>query len=114
MARTPGAEGPVFSTPEIELRITSYQRKCYRDIMIRTQIQLTESQYNALKERAKALNTSMAEMIRDSVQLYLSKAEVRSAEERRRSALSIAGRFDSGLANLAEEHDRYSDEAFSE
>ncbi|MEJ2080353.1 MAG: ribbon-helix-helix protein, CopG family [Acidobacteriota bacterium] len=82
--------------------------------MVRTQIQLTDKQYGALKERARELNISMAEVIRESVQLYLSKAEFRSIEERRESARSIAGRFDSGLTDLAEEHDRYAGEAYSE
>lgn len=81
--------------------------------MVRTQIQLTERQYEALKERAQDRDVSMAELIRESVELYLASSAERSVSERRQSALAVAGRFESGLRDLAERHDDYLDEAFS-
>ena len=55
----------------------------------------------------------MAELIRESVELYLASSAERSVSERRQSALAVAGRFESGLRDLAERHDDYLDEAFS-
>ena len=81
--------------------------------MVRTQIQLTRRQYEALKQRAQTRDVSMAELIRESVEHYLAASADRSADEKRRSAISVAGRFESGLRDLAERHDDYLDEALS-
>ncbi|GAB4111797.1 MAG: hypothetical protein Kow001_13480 [Acidobacteriota bacterium] len=82
--------------------------------MPRTQIQLTEQQYHALKERARLRNVSMAELIRESIELYLATSPERSSAERRQAALAVAGRFESGLRDLAERHDDYLEKAFSQ
>jgi len=81
--------------------------------MVRTQIQLTDEQYQALRECAQDRSVSMAEIIRESVELYLRQSNFQSSEERRRGALEVCGQFGSGLSDLAEQHDRYLDEAFS-
>jgi hypothetical protein len=81
--------------------------------MVRTQIQLTEQQHEALIERARARNVSMAELIRESIELYLATSPERSSTEQRQAALAVAGRFESGLRDLAERHDDYLEEAFS-
>jgi Arc/MetJ-type ribon-helix-helix transcriptional regulator len=81
--------------------------------MIRTQIQLTDEQYKALREFARDRRASMAEIIRESVELYLRQSDFQSSEEKRRRALEVCGQFGSGLSDLAEQHDRYVDEAFS-
>ena len=39
--------------------------------MVRTQIQLDETTYRSLKNRAQAENRSMASVVRDAVDLYL-------------------------------------------
>jgi hypothetical protein len=82
--------------------------------MIRTQIQLTDRQYEALKERARLQNVSMAELVRESIELYLASCPDRSGAEKRRAALSVVGRFESGLKDLAERHDDYLVEALSQ
>ena len=81
--------------------------------MIRTQIQLTDEQYNSLREYARDHSVSMAEIIRESVELYLRQSNFQSSEEKRRRALEVCGQFRSGLSDLAERHDSYLDEAFS-
>lgn len=76
-------------------------------VMIRTQIQLTEKQAEAIKEIAAAEGRSMAEVIRESVETYAVSKGVRSREEQRQAALAITGRFRSGRTNIATDHDDY-------
>jgi hypothetical protein len=81
---------------------------CYDgSIMIRTQIQLTEKQAGALKEIAAIEGRSMADVIRESVEVYAASRGVRDRKELKEAALAIAGRFRSGLANLSARHDDY-------
>lgn len=75
--------------------------------MIRTQIQLEEAQYRALKELAARRRTSVAALIRRAVREWLETSAEVSEEERRRRAIAAAGRFRSGLGDLAEKHDEY-------
>ena len=80
--------------------------------MIRTQIQLTEAQARALKARARREDRSMAELVRESVAEYLARRPAPDVRELARRARDLEGRFRSGGPDLAEEHDRYLDEAF--
>lgn len=74
--------------------------------MIRTQIQLTDAQYEALKLKADQSNCSMAEVIRQAVDAWM--LPTRLEQERQRAlALSVIGRFKSGLTNFSETHDQY-------
>ncbi len=75
--------------------------------MIRTQIQLEETQYRALKELAARQRTSVAELIRRAVENLLETSDWVSDEERRRRAIAAAGRFRSGVGDIAEKHDEY-------
>lgn len=75
--------------------------------MIRTQIQLTEKQAGAIKEIAAIEGRSMADVIRESVEVYTASRGVRDRKELKKAALAIAGRFRSGLANLSARHDDY-------
>jgi hypothetical protein len=80
--------------------------------MIRTQIQLTEEQSEALKRLAAREGKTVAELVRLSVdQLIRSQGAVDPGELRRR-ALAVAGKFHSGDENLSAEHDRHAAEAF--
>ena len=80
--------------------------------MVRTQIQLTEAQARALKEMAVYRKTSMADLVREAVDQLLSAAGP-SQQELRVRARSAAGRFRSGLPDLATNHDRYLAEAYA-
>jgi len=75
--------------------------------MIRTQIQLEETQYRALKELAARQRTSVAELIRRAVENFLETSDWVSEQERRRRAIAAAGRFRSGVGDIAEKHDEY-------
>lgn len=78
--------------------------------VVRTQVQLTEAQADALKRAAAERGTSMAGLIREAVDRTISQGEVPA---RRRRALGAVGAFASGLSDVSAEHDRYVVEAFS-
>ena len=80
--------------------------------MIRTQIQLPEEQVAMLKEIAAAEHPSMAEIIRQSIDL-IAKARCGGGEkQRRKRAMAAAGQFRSGVEDLAALHDSCLAEAF--
>ena len=81
--------------------------------MVRTQIQLSEKQAKALKKLAARRNVSVAELIRQAVDVQLHAAGTIDADERKRRALAAAGRFHSGQSDLSTAHDQYLAEAFS-
>jgi hypothetical protein len=80
--------------------------------MVRTQIQLTNDQSRKLKELAAKEGVSVAELIRNSVDIMLKANAGMDDDEKRRRALAAAGRFHTGNADLAEAHDRYLEQAF--
>lgn len=81
--------------------------------MVRTQIQLTEEQANALKKIALSRHLSIAELIRQAVDNILKSSTAIDMEERKKRAINAAGRFSSGKRDIAREHDKYLAEAFS-
>lgn len=81
--------------------------------MVRTQIQLTEEQAARLRGEIAAQRISMAEAIREAVELWLASRQAPSREAQEREALSVIGILNSGVSNVAEEHDRYLEEAFA-
>ena len=83
-------------------------------MMIRTQIQLTEKQAEALHEISRRTGTSVAELVRQSVDVYLKSKWQPDREELVRRALSIVGKFSSGPGDVGTNHDRYLAEDFSE
>jgi hypothetical protein len=82
--------------------------------MVRTQIQLTEEQAAAVKELAQRQGRSMAEIIRESLQIHLRSHGVIDREALKRRAVAAAGRFRSGRPDLSRDHDRYASEAFGD
>jgi hypothetical protein len=82
--------------------------------MVRTQIQLTEEQSQALKQLAARQDVSVAELIRRSVDALIESAAEPTREERWRRAREVAGMFHSGHSDLGINHDRYLAEAFAE
>lgn len=80
--------------------------------MIRTQVQLPEGLAHALKEQARREDRSMADVVRECVADYLARRPLADRAELARRARRLAGSFRSGCPDLAEEHDRYLDEAF--
>ncbi|MFA7233380.1 MAG: hypothetical protein WC076_04635 [Terrimicrobiaceae bacterium] len=72
--------------------------------MIRTQIQLEPSTYEEMKKRAVQLGCSIAELARRSIEEGLARQR---QEDKWARTLEVAGRYRSGLGNLAEQHDEY-------
>ena len=74
--------------------------------MIRTQVQLTDEQAQALKALSAKTGLSIAELVRRALVPMLRDGLTGDAERRRR-ATEIVGRFHSGKTDIAREHDRY-------
>jgi len=72
--------------------------------MIRTQMQLREDQVRALKRKAAERGVSMAQLIRDAIDRSFDRDDEDAKWER---ALSVAGKFRSGVGDIAERHDEY-------
>lgn len=90
--------------------------------MIRTMIQLTEEQMQALKALAKQRKTSVAKLVRESVAAYVTvEAKVAEREEKRLRALAFIQyirehpdefRDIEGKTDVAVNHDKYLDEIY--
>jgi Arc/MetJ-type ribon-helix-helix transcriptional regulator len=80
--------------------------------MVRTQIQLTEEQAARMKSAALKRGVSMAELIRQAIEMLLARGVEKSDEDLRRRAIEAAGRFHSGRRNVARDHDEYLSEDF--
>ena len=80
--------------------------------MVRTQIQLTEEQSQALKRIAASEGKSIAELIRRSIDVMLRSKSMISEDEKRQRAIAAAGKFSSEDVDLSTEHDRYLSEAY--
>jgi hypothetical protein len=80
--------------------------------MIRTQIQLTETQARTLKKVAMDKGTSVAEVIRRAVDNMVQRSPKVSSEERIKRALEIVGKFRSGRGDVSQKHDEYLAEAY--
>ena len=82
--------------------------------MIRTQVQLTEEQIRALKRLASERKESLADLVRQSVDRYLSQEAETGKAARIRRGLDAIGKFSSGSTDVSSEHDRYLGDAFLE
>jgi hypothetical protein len=80
--------------------------------VVRTQIQLKEEQVALLKKMAATQHKSMAEVIRQAVDLFAKANHKGGEEQRRRRAMAAAGHFRSGVKDLAAAHDSYLTEVF--
>jgi Ribbon-helix-helix protein, copG family len=79
--------------------------------MVRTQIQLTAEQIEALRRLGVQRHQSMAELIRESVDQMLEQSD-RAARAQR--FLKVAGKFSSGLNDVSVNHDKYLAEDFAD
>lgn len=80
--------------------------------MVRTQIQLTRRQSDALRELARSRGLSVAALIRQSVDRLLESDPAEDLEERKRRALAAVGCLHGGPPDLAVNHDRYLEEDY--
>lgn len=82
--------------------------------LVRTQIQLTESQHRALRRWAGRLGISLAEAVRRCVAEQLAREESPAGRaDRVREAEAVIGKYASGRSDVAERHDEYLSDAFS-
>jgi len=75
--------------------------------LIRTQIQLREEQAGSLRRLAAQRNRSVADLIREGVDLVLEGERSGTTAERMRRAARAFGRSRSGTADLSTRHDEY-------
>jgi hypothetical protein len=80
--------------------------------MVRTQVQLTETQLDAVRAQAVREGTSVSEVVRRAVDAWIRHQPAVSRSEVRRRAAAAAGRFSSGSSDVSERHDDYLAEAF--
>lgn len=80
--------------------------------MVRTQIQLNDEQAERIKKIAADRHISMAEVVRQAVDMIIASNMAAGAEERKNKALAAVGKFGSGRHDIAREHDKYLAEAF--
>jgi hypothetical protein len=66
----------------------------------------------ALRRFAASSGRSIADLVREGVDLYLSVGHQPTREERIQRALRVAGRFASGRRDVSAEHDRHLADVF--
>lgn len=74
--------------------------------MHRVQIQFTDDEARALRERSARAGRSIASLVRDAVDEWLAADDRRILRDQ---AVDAIGGFHSGLGDLAEHHDGYVD-----
>jgi hypothetical protein len=82
--------------------------------MIRTQIQMTEEQSQRLKKIAARRGVSMAELVRQGVDVILAAETAADRSELKERALQAAGKFRSGRSDVSTRHDRHLAETYGE
>ena len=82
--------------------------------MVRTQIQFTEAQMEALRQLSAERGRSIADLTREALNLYLEHNRGATRDALADRALSVSGRFASGRRDISADHDRYLAEAFHE
>ena len=80
--------------------------------MIRTQIQLTKEQSRYLKHLAVNRGVSVAELIRQSIDMLIKTRTEVDEKERIKRAINAAGRYKSGKRDVSVNHDKYLLETF--
>jgi hypothetical protein len=80
--------------------------------MVRTQIQLSERQSKLLKRLAAERDESIAEVIRQAIDMYVGASDKPQPEELKRRAIAAVGKFRSGKRDISAKHDKYLAEDF--
>jgi hypothetical protein len=75
-------------------------------MMIRTQIELDEEEWKALRQCSTETGRSVADLVREGIRLYLSSRK-HPREEQVRRAIAAIGKYRSGLKDGSVNHDRY-------
>jgi len=80
--------------------------------MVRTQVQLTEGQSEAVKRLSVAAKVSVAEIVRRSVDAYVRTNGRPPDDDRWRRALEAVGIVKDGPTDMARRHDDYALESY--
>jgi Arc/MetJ-type ribon-helix-helix transcriptional regulator len=80
--------------------------------MVRTQIQLTREQFEAVKRMAASRNLSSAEVVRQAIEALLKSRSGLGEGHKRSRALKAAGAFRSGRHDVSKNHDAYLAETY--
>jgi hypothetical protein len=80
--------------------------------MIRTRVQLTEAQMKALRHLSASTGKSIADLVRQGVDRYLSTQVALRPQERIERASCVVSKFRSGKSDVSTDHDRYLAEAY--
>ena len=82
--------------------------------MHRTQVQFTEEQIRTLRVLASAQGRSIADVVRESVDLFAAQSAQPDRQALLARARAVAGRFRSGVKNgdVSRRHDDYLAETF--
>jgi hypothetical protein len=75
--------------------------------MVRTQIQLTDAQAKRLKKLAAEQGRSMADLVRDGVDLVLGREQREGRAARMQRASKVFGKFRSKTGDLSRRHDEH-------
>lgn len=81
--------------------------------MIRTQIQLTAEQSRRLKRIAQRKGISVAEVIRQSIDIVTVSEGMPDRDEMKARARLLFGKYQDNASDVSERHDRYLSEAFT-
>jgi hypothetical protein len=81
--------------------------------MIRTQVQFTEDQMKKLKELASQKNTSIAELVRQGVDVIINRNVLIDHSAKISRAIDVCGRFHSGRKDISTRHDDFLGEAYT-
>ena len=85
---------------------------CYRDVMIRTEIQLSPEQYERLKELAARESKSVSQLVREGVDRLLAAERNETAWDRFMAAAGSCRAADDAT-DVSARHDAYLSDAFS-
>ncbi|HEX3045627.1 MAG TPA: CopG family transcriptional regulator [Bacillota bacterium] len=81
--------------------------------MVRTQIQLTETQAKFLHDLAARKGVSIAELIRQSVDYFIQNQFQSNQNQLIENAKEAAGKYHAKVKDLAQNHDQYLAEDFN-
>jgi hypothetical protein len=82
--------------------------------MVTKQITFTEQEIETLEKFSKEQNISLEEFIQQSLNIFAKQNKTKDREELIKKAMSMAGKFDSGLTDVSVNHDEYLADAYAQ
>lgn len=76
-------------------------------MMVITQIQITEEQWKYLKRLCAQKNVSLAELVRQALDILLKSSKHLDRQELWKRAMEAVGGFQSGKGDISRNHDKY-------